>query len=179
MEPKKITYQEAMARDAILYDLARYDAMGGQIPFADNPEEIMKIQIETIKNTALLFNKYKKLIRMGEYSFEEMVDDILARNAAFEQPKDTINLNSDKELNTMVSLFEKNLAKKENNDAIADLTDKLQKVLLGYKENNPSFNFDKKELKSDNPSNPSSKKSNKSKDKLNEKKPDDSSEEKI
>jgi len=151
----KITYQEAMARDAILFDLARYDAMGGQIPFSENEEDFLKIQLDIHKNSALLFNRYKKLIRIGEFTFEEMVDDILARNAAFEQPKKTFNkktfnINCDKELNDMFNSFEKKLTIKENENIISDLTDKLNKVLLGYQKNyNKDFKIEERELESE------------------------------
>ena len=163
MEPKKITYQEAMARDVILFDLARYDAMGGLVPFAETQEEMVQLQLETHKKSALLFNKYKKLIRMGEFTFEEMVDDILARNAAFEQPKDTINSGSDKDLNDMVDTFEKRLTKKENRDSIDDLTEKLNKVLLGYQQDYDNYQKSKTSLDKSNPTNPNlhSKKSSK------------------
>lgn len=131
---KKISYQDAMARDKLLYELSMYDLCGGMMRIIKSEEDYMEFNQKIFDR----FNFYKRLIQIGEYTFDELVNDILSRNAAIKIENKKINLNSDKDINNIISKFEKDIEEKEKSP-VNDFLNSMRELGLLFGEGKPNI----------------------------------------
>lgn len=110
-----ISYNEARKLDNILYELCIYDVSNGQMLSFEEPEEIMDLQ----KQIADRFNLYKRLIQLGEVTFEELISDITARNSAINYSYTEVNNEN----------IEDKIAEWEEEMIFHDIRKKVQEVL--------------------------------------------------
>lgn len=150
----KISYKEAMDRDNLLYLLSRYDVLGGFMRVIDTSEEMR----ELAKSTFSKFNHNKRLIQLGEYTFDEIIEDILRRNAAYKREDKVVNFESDEDMKVMIDTFEKDNPIKTSYNPTNDINaffEMLTKISqygvedkkMIDKYNQPKINKEDKEIK--------------------------------
>lgn len=105
MLDKKLTFAEALARDKMLYELVIYDMNKGMIREAQDDDELS----ERASLSAKIFNNIKKQIQNGEFTFEEVVDDIVSKNAAIARELPSVNLDNDKDVSKMLKNFDREI----------------------------------------------------------------------
>lgn len=106
-----MTLEEAVKRDKLIKDLAFYDVTKGMtiMDFQDEEEMISKQ-----RQICQKYNIFKSQIQKGEYTLEELEDDIVSRNAAILLPEkgrsidEVDNFVSEKEKEIMVERKDKN-----------------------------------------------------------------------
>ena len=79
----KPSFNEAVKLDALLFNLATYDMSKGLAYIPDSADGFIEFQ----KSIAQKFNYYKRLIQIGEMTFEDIQQSIVEKNGPFLQPK--------------------------------------------------------------------------------------------
>jgi uncharacterized protein YnzC (UPF0291/DUF896 family) len=100
MKNTKMTLAEARRRDRLIYDLATYETSGGLMLTEMSTAGIMNLHQQIAKK----FNHFKKLVKSGEFTLEELEDDVVYRNAAIASP--TVGRSID-DLDDFVKEFDK------------------------------------------------------------------------
>jgi hypothetical protein len=77
----KMSLDEARKRDKLIYDLALYEVTKGLIPTKVNSEVAQDLGTGINKQ----FNQFKRLLQSGEYTLEELENDVASRNSATPQ----------------------------------------------------------------------------------------------
>jgi hypothetical protein len=121
-----MTLAEARRRDKIIHDLAFYETTQGMMLTEMSAEGVINLHRQIAKK----FNEFKKLVQSGEYSIEELENDVTSRNAAVASP--TVGRSID-ELDDYVKEFDKeesarremNLQAERGTDAFSDMIKSL------------------------------------------------------
>ena len=121
----KISYSDAMERDKILHGLAVYDACNGMMHSFNTKEKYIDMRIKA----ANFFNRYKRMIQYGEFTFEEIIDDVIQRNAAHRISPKKVNFNSDASVRRMMMEFESRENSREINKMAEETFAMLQNIL--------------------------------------------------
>ena len=80
---KSDSFDEAKLLDNLLFDIAIYDVTGGLIPLVENKKAYRDIYLRA----SFRFNHFKRLIQLGECTFESIRDIVLARNGPYAQKR--------------------------------------------------------------------------------------------
>ena len=73
-----LSFSEIAFRDKVLYEVAMYDVLKGMMKIYDTDEEYDAFKSLAVKR----FNLYKRLIIVGEFTFEELVEYVTNKYAA-------------------------------------------------------------------------------------------------
>jgi len=87
MKKTKLTFYEALQMDELLMQLASYEINRGRI-MVEQTDNFSQYP----RDVARQFNYYKALIQSGESSFEEILQDVIARNAAVPDVEEPCNI---------------------------------------------------------------------------------------
>lgn len=79
----KPSFNDALARDKVLFNLATYDAFDGNMPVPKSLEEMAGLQTKAIHR----FNYFKQLVKDGETTIEQLEDMVASRCGAFPKRK--------------------------------------------------------------------------------------------
>lgn len=78
-------FEDAVKTDKYLFEMAAYDVLNGFIPDNHSQEYLMELQEETARR----FNHFKRQIRDGETTLNDLSQFIAIRNGAYKQKKIT------------------------------------------------------------------------------------------
>jgi len=76
-------FEDAVKTDKYLFEMAAYDVLNGFIPDNHSPEYLIELQ----EATARRFNHFKRQIRDGETTLNDLSQFIAIRNGAYKQKK--------------------------------------------------------------------------------------------
>ena len=76
-----MSLEEARSLDQKILSLSAYDVTKGLMPVLKSQGDFAEFQTDIYER----FNQYKQLIQKGEFTLEQLEDDIVARNAAIPQ----------------------------------------------------------------------------------------------
>lgn len=99
------TLDDAKRMDKLIFDLAFYEVTNGLLPVALDYDNMMSLNEQATKK----FNEFKKLLRMNEYTLEELERDVVNRNSPM--PPKKFNLDGD--LGAKIDSFEKEEEERE------------------------------------------------------------------
>jgi hypothetical protein len=77
----KMTFDEAQSRDEFIMDLAFYDVTKGLIVKTNDISEVIALQDKAFEK----FNQFKIQIQHGEFTLEQLEDDVVSRNGPTSQ----------------------------------------------------------------------------------------------
>ena len=112
MKKKYYTMEEAKRMDKLIFELAFYEVTSGLLPLTFDYENIMKWNEKATKK----FNEFKLLLRMGEYTLEELERDVVNRNSPM--PPQKLDLSDD--LDSKIVQFEKEEDEREASKGLFD-----------------------------------------------------------
>ena len=77
------SFGDAISKDKRLFTIASYDAFDGIMPIPKTGEQVAALQLKAIQR----FNYFKKLVKDGEATIEQLEDMVAARSGAFPKRK--------------------------------------------------------------------------------------------
>lgn len=119
---KKMTCQEAMMRDKLLFDMSTYLVCNGMIMRPQTDEEFEEYHNRIVT----CFNNLKRQIQNGEFTFEQIVDDIIARCGPVDKSGMLYNdLDSDERINKVIKSFEQEYEMQEQSENCKKMLDEF------------------------------------------------------
>jgi len=79
----RMTLEEAQRRDLLIFELAFYDVTQGMMTVEANENDLLALKKEACRR----FNVFKSQIKSGEFTLEELEQNIVLKHAAIPDPK--------------------------------------------------------------------------------------------
>ena len=124
-----LTYNEAVQRNKTLRELSIYDICDGDLTGIKD-DDIPQFEEDVCKR----FNYYKRLVQLGEYTYEEMIEYIVNKHAIKPLNNNKVNLSTDDGIKKLFEFCEMNVEIIEVNskpifsDAFSDAIKNIQIV---------------------------------------------------
>lgn len=100
-------FEDAVKTDKYLFEMAAYDVLNGFIPDNHSPEYLIELQ----EATARRFNHFKRQIRDGETTLNDLSQFIAIRNGAYKQKR----LTDEQIIENVIEESRKPILEKSNN----------------------------------------------------------------